>query len=59
MTVVPLASISHIATRLFNMSDVDIGRTASGGYGKDKQEQLFRDIKKLAKQATIAIDSKA
>lgn len=38
-------NVTEAAIRLRDASDADIGFTASGGHGLEKQQQLFADIK--------------
>lgn len=55
------SSITPLTTagRLAEMSDIDIGRYASGGYGVDKQKQFLADLRHVCKLAKKAEEASA
>ena len=41
--------------RYLKMEDVDIGRLASGSYGREKQQQFFIDFREILKLAIASV----
>lgn len=42
-----------LAEKYEKMSEVDIGRLGSGGYGEERRKQYLSDVRELAKLAKL------
>lgn len=44
----------ELGQKLLKLSDIDIGRVASGGYGLEKQRAFLRDLNRILEEVAGA-----